>query len=187
MFAGLLSVVERAAAPAWGIQAAILSSLTVLAVQGFVAPERFSQGRDPGAWNDVHAVVRALARMRKAVNTKWYARPSANLVLTFYTGLPIQSIAPVRREFLDSFPGTVVFITGARTELVTRTPDSSLSDEDKDIPMLRGMTVGNWDDWWQAFFYRYSGYEQRRGERANYVSRLQGAKAIKIEGGRTVF
>jgi hypothetical protein len=31
-------------------------------------------------------------------------------VLSFYTGLPFQSIAPVRKTFLDRYPGDVVLV-----------------------------------------------------------------------------
>jgi len=42
--------------------------------------------------------------------TRIYASPNDHLTLTFYTGIPIQSIAPVRKSFLDSYAGDVIFI-----------------------------------------------------------------------------
>jgi len=43
-------------------------------------------------------------------DTRVYASPNDHLTLTFYTGMPVQSIAPVRKTFLDSYAGDIVFI-----------------------------------------------------------------------------
>jgi hypothetical protein len=43
-------------------------------------------------------------------DAKVYASPSYNHVLTFYSGKPIQSLAPVRKSFLDNYPGEIVYI-----------------------------------------------------------------------------
>jgi hypothetical protein len=43
-------------------------------------------------------------------NTRLYATPNEHLTLTFYTGLPVQSIAPVRRSFLETYPHDIVLI-----------------------------------------------------------------------------
>ncbi len=42
--------------------------------------------------------------------TRVYASPNDHLTLTFYSGMPIQSIAPVRKSFLDSYAGDILFI-----------------------------------------------------------------------------
>ncbi len=42
--------------------------------------------------------------------TRVYATPNDHLTLAFYTGIPIQSIAPVRKSFLDSYPHDIVLI-----------------------------------------------------------------------------
>ncbi len=39
-----------------------------------------------------------------------YTEPNQQLVLAYALGLPAQSIAPVRRSFLDSHPGEIVFV-----------------------------------------------------------------------------
>jgi len=46
-----------------------------------------------------------------------YALPYQHFCLTYYTGLPIQTIAPVRREFLERYPGEIVIL-----ETVNRLP-----------------------------------------------------------------
>ena len=47
-------------------------------------------------------------------NSRLYATPSEHLALTFYTGLPVQSIAPIRREFLDAYKGKIILIDQSR-------------------------------------------------------------------------
>jgi hypothetical protein len=42
--------------------------------------------------------------------TRFYATPNDHLTLQYYTGMPIQSIAPVRRSFLDNYPGDIVMV-----------------------------------------------------------------------------
>ncbi len=55
-------------------------------------------------------VVAALSEQTFPSDTKFYANPSNQLVYTYYTGLPIQSIAPVRREFLETYTGPIVYL-----------------------------------------------------------------------------
>lgn len=56
------------------------------------------------------AVLDHVERAGFGPETKLYALPSHHLVLTFYSGLPFQSVAPVRKSFLDSYPGRVVIV-----------------------------------------------------------------------------
>jgi len=42
--------------------------------------------------------------------TRFYATPNEHLPLTFYTGIGVQSVAPVRKAFLDTYPGDVVVV-----------------------------------------------------------------------------
>lgn len=58
----------------------------------------------------IQEIVSALQDRTFAAGTRFYTNPSNQLVFTYYTGLPIQSIAPVRREFLAQFPGPIVYI-----------------------------------------------------------------------------
>ncbi|MBI5432414.1 MAG: glycosyltransferase family 39 protein [Planctomycetes bacterium] len=50
------------------------------------------------------------ARGPFARGTRLYAAPNEHLSLTFYSGLPFQSIAPIRREFLSRHPGPILFV-----------------------------------------------------------------------------
>ncbi|HVS09247.1 MAG TPA: glycosyltransferase family 39 protein [Planctomycetota bacterium] len=60
---------------------------------------------------------RALAELRAqgelAPGTRVYATPNDHLPLTYYTGMPVQSVAPVRREFLERWSGPLIVIEAA--------------------------------------------------------------------------
>ncbi|MCC6407959.1 MAG: glycosyltransferase family 39 protein [Planctomycetes bacterium] len=56
------------------------------------------------------ALVHLGARGPLAPGTRLYAAPNEHLNLTFYSGLPFQSIAPIRREFLSRHPGPILFV-----------------------------------------------------------------------------
>jgi len=50
-----------------------------------------------------------------AKQARFYASPNDHLTLTFYTGLPFQSLAPIRKTFLDTYPGDVVIVEKVAT------------------------------------------------------------------------
>ncbi|MFP4069918.1 MAG: hypothetical protein ACLFVC_07025 [Opitutales bacterium] len=45
-----------------------------------------------------------------AVPMRVYSTPNQHLVWTYYLGIPVQSIAPVRRSFLESYAGDLFFL-----------------------------------------------------------------------------
>lgn len=63
-----------------------------------------SPARDPGLTNILDYVEQA----HIGPETKLYAMPTNHLILTFYSGLPFQSTAPVRKSFFDAFPGRIL-------------------------------------------------------------------------------
>jgi hypothetical protein len=65
------------------------------------------------AWANDEQLYSELSGIRIARGTKLYAAPPNHLILTFYTGLPFQSIAPIRKQFLDQYRGDVLFIDSA--------------------------------------------------------------------------
>ncbi len=65
----------------------------------------------------VREVVDPLRALDLAPGTRIYSLPYQHFCLTYYTGLPVQSIAPVRRSFLDRYPGQIVLL-----ETVSRLP-----------------------------------------------------------------
>ncbi|MCU1274728.1 MAG: hypothetical protein JWO48_2159 [Bryobacterales bacterium] len=67
------------------------------------------------AWSDLEAAVQYLRDVGIRPGTRLYATPNEHLVLTLYSGIPVQSIAPVRKDYLDSYPGEIIFL--AKTDL----------------------------------------------------------------------
>jgi hypothetical protein len=55
-------------------------------------------------------VVNYLRNQNFHAGTRIYAVPYDHLQLTFYTGLPVQSVAPVRKEFLDGYKGDIIML-----------------------------------------------------------------------------
>jgi len=58
----------------------------------------------------VFELVDHLRGMSIPAGTRIYAWPYQHFCLSYYTGLPVQSIAPVRRRFLDEYPGGVLIL-----------------------------------------------------------------------------
>lgn len=54
------------------------------------------------------ALVRQFSELRPGPHARLFATPNDHLVLQYYTGLPVQSIAPIRSSFLNTYPGSVV-------------------------------------------------------------------------------
>jgi hypothetical protein len=87
---------------------AVVLMVGMLAARGRLAlfEETSINSRRPA----VAALVEALETMDFTAGTKIYATPNEHLTITYYTGLPVQSVAPVRRAFLEAHPGPVVYI-----------------------------------------------------------------------------
>jgi hypothetical protein len=63
-----------------------------------------------GSWDIYEDVFQQVDGMQLDSGTRLYATPNSHLVLTFYSGLPIQDMTPVRKSFLDSYRGDIVYI-----------------------------------------------------------------------------
>jgi hypothetical protein len=68
------------------------------------------QTRPPFAFEKIGWTFEVLNGLHLQPDARVYASPSSNNVLMFYAGKPIQSLAPVRRSFLESYPGEVVYV-----------------------------------------------------------------------------
>ena len=65
-------------------------------------------------------VIERLRGLDFGPDSRLYATPNHHLVLTFYTGMPVQSVAPIRRSFLDRYEGEIVILeAGPRHEPLT--------------------------------------------------------------------
>jgi hypothetical protein len=61
-----------------------------------------------------HSVDMAVEYLRTAPmdgSTKLFASPDMEFVLTFYTGMFVQNIVPVRKSYLDGYPGGIIFFS----------------------------------------------------------------------------
>jgi hypothetical protein len=64
---------------------------------------------DPAiGYNDVDTAMAFLRERKLTPESRVYSSPNEHLILSFYSGIPVQSIAPVRKDFLDNHPGEVV-------------------------------------------------------------------------------
>lgn len=54
------------------------------------------------------ALVRQFSELRPGPEVRLFATPNDHLVLQYYTGLPVQSIAPIRASFLNTYPGPII-------------------------------------------------------------------------------
>jgi hypothetical protein len=68
----------------------------------------------PDLFEAIYTVMDYLQKADLPDDTRLYATPNGHLVLTYYTGLPIQSVSPIRKTFLDSYPGPVVILRKAK-------------------------------------------------------------------------
>jgi len=106
LFAQCLAVAARIVSPRFSIAMAPLVALAFLGIRGAAVFTRSSPPAVPG----LEAVVDAASRWTLAPGTKVYTWPNENLLLTYLTGLPVQSVAPVRKAFLDEYPGDLIFV-----------------------------------------------------------------------------
>jgi len=60
--------------------------------------------------SQIASVIEALQKIRLEDGTHVYASPNNHLTYTYYTGLPVQSVAPVRKSFFASYNKPIVFI-----------------------------------------------------------------------------
>jgi hypothetical protein len=70
----------------------------------------FNQRFSGGDWRTDAVVFDHLGAMHLEKSTKLYAAPNDHLILTFYSGLPVQDITPVRKSYLDLYRGDIVYI-----------------------------------------------------------------------------
>lgn len=198
-----------------------------------------------------------IARMRMwelRPGTRVYCTPSDQLTLTFYTGVPVQSVAAVRKSWFDTFPNDIVVIESfnrfapvaastvedeaakcrvkltdaqqwswarrltarnladairphvahvnvpfdelppfAQSVLERQKVISEWYSDVSDNPtgsnpsIFRGYPMPNYSLWWQVFFYRFVDFQNRSGERVNYLARLKNARATVLPSSFVIY
>src|SRR5439155_11128272 len=106
----VLAATARAWKPRWAIVVAPLA-FALLVVVGNLVSLTFLE--EPDRLNAYIAVER-LRAMTFTPDTRFYCTPNDQLTLTFLSGLPVQSIAPVRKSFLDTYPGPMLIIDSSK-------------------------------------------------------------------------
>ncbi|MEI8386236.1 MAG: glycosyltransferase family 39 protein [Verrucomicrobiota bacterium] len=110
----------RGATPRSAALLGIVGMTALLAVRGRLA---FIEGPSVvESRADTASVIAALQKIRFENSTRIYASPNNHLTYTYYTGLPVQSVAPVRKSFFDSYKKPVVFI---ESQMELMSPDKS--------------------------------------------------------------
>lgn len=88
--------------------------LGIVAMTGFLAVRGRLAFMEPpwvaGSRSGTATVIDALQKIPFESGSRIYASPNEHLTLTYYTGLPVQSVAPVRKSFFSSFKKPMVFI-----------------------------------------------------------------------------
>jgi hypothetical protein len=106
LFSLCVAVAARTMTPRFSV---VVAPLVVLAFIGGRGAATFTASR-PSAPSSIEAFIDVASRWTLEAGTKIYAWPHENLLLTYVSGLPIQSVAPVRKAFLDQYPGDVIFV-----------------------------------------------------------------------------
>lgn len=114
----LCAAVARAVAPGFASLAAPALFVTLLALSGQATLWGRAGYDEPSSAFDV---VEHLRGLELRPGTRIYATPNHHLILTFYTGLPVQSVAPVRLSYLNGYAGDLLIVeAGPRYEALTR-------------------------------------------------------------------
>ena len=100
------SIAGRTIAPRRSV---ILSPLLILAFLGARGTLSLQFDQQPGQPN-MQMFAELANRWTLAPGTRLYAFPNSHLLLTYYLGLPVQSIAPIRASFLEHYPGDIILL-----------------------------------------------------------------------------
>jgi len=102
------AAIARVLVPRYSVVFAPLLLLIVLIATG--RRPNFHGTFAGGNWVADAIVLDQLGTASMDHTAKLYAAPSDHLILSFYSGLPVQDITPVRKSYLDSYPGNIIYI-----------------------------------------------------------------------------
>lgn len=111
LMALLVSAAVRAALPASGAVAPALALLALLAAGRQVPPPLPAEASD-----GEYEAARLLRSWRLAPGARVYALPASHFALTYYSGVPVQSVSAVRGSWLDGFDGDLVVLAARAYE-----------------------------------------------------------------------
>jgi hypothetical protein len=101
------AVIARIIAPRHSIWVAPAAAAVMAGITGvhFFAPRKPVE-----LWNGIDRLAAHLQEAGLTAKTKLYAVPNSHLILSFYTGLPFQNIYAVRKTFLDTYDGDILYV-----------------------------------------------------------------------------
>ncbi|NIR28432.1 MAG: glycosyltransferase family 39 protein [Gammaproteobacteria bacterium] len=102
-----MGAAARAVSVRRGTPVAAAGCLGLLLVAGELQP--LGLGLDK-VTAETYSPIGLLKQVGVEGDTRVYATPSDQLIHSFYAGIPVQSVAPVRKHFLDSYDGQVLLI-----------------------------------------------------------------------------
>lgn len=109
LIAILLAAAARTIGPRIAAHAAIAIGVAMLMLPAVRRPLA-----SPPQWNQpVYGAIEHLRQQQFAPGTRIYATPLNHLTLTLLGGIPVQSAAPVHKEFFDDYEGEVVILETA--------------------------------------------------------------------------
>ncbi len=97
----------------WASVVAPGAVLVILLSTGRVLPDS-SASNTSDRFEPIRTVLAYLEDADLPQDTRLYATPNWHLIVTYYTGLPIQNIAPIRKTYLDNYPGPIVLLRKER-------------------------------------------------------------------------
>lgn len=97
--------------------APVVGSAMIVLTMAAARQARLRPGPPPQ--RSMYDVVEALRAEPIPPGAKVYATPNDQLIFTLYSGMPVVSVAPVRKSFLDAHPGEVFLLELPRYELLT--------------------------------------------------------------------
>ena len=104
-----IAFASRTLVPRFAVIASPLLMLVFLGARGVPSVQFAAQSSQ----NSVRAFMELASSWNLDAGTRIYAFPNSHLLLTYYLGLPVQSIAPVRKSFLDEYPGDIIIVETA--------------------------------------------------------------------------
>jgi hypothetical protein len=102
------AAISRMLSPRYSVILAPAFAFILLGITGHDLRGEPSPDHD-APWGGLVVMADYLDHQSLPETTRLYASPNQHLILTFYMGLPFQSVAPVRKSFLDSYPGDIVY------------------------------------------------------------------------------
>lgn len=115
----------RGVSPRLAVAVGILGVMAFLAVRGRLA--FFTNPSVGGRPEAIASVLGELQRIPFEEGTRFYATPNEHLTYTYYSGLPVQSVAPVRKSFFETYRKPVVFIESQMENMLPVVEDVKLA------------------------------------------------------------